>query len=99
MTAKTPGRATRRRTARAGRQNPPERVPTLTSKKSPAKRIRKNMDMDPVKLRAVREILGAKTETEAVDRALDEIIFEHQVADGLTRLAAAGGLPNVAADA
>ncbi|MDQ3427561.1 MAG: hypothetical protein M3477_06985 [Gemmatimonadota bacterium] len=57
------------------------------------------MDMDPVKLRAVREILGAKTETEAVDRALDEIIFEHQVADGLTRLAAAGGLPNVAADA
>lgn len=58
-------------------------------------RVRKNMDMDPAKLAAVKVILGAPTETEAVDRAFDEIIFEHKVTDGLERLAATGGLPHV----
>jgi hypothetical protein len=58
-------------------------------------RVRKNMDMDPAKLAAVKKILGAPTETEAVDRAFDEIIFEHKVSAGLDRLAEAGGLPNV----
>jgi hypothetical protein len=58
-------------------------------------RVRKNMDMDPAKLAAVKEILGAPTETEAVDRAFDEIIFEHKVSAGLDRLAEGGGLPNV----
>lgn len=61
----------------------------------PVRRVRKNMDMDPAKLAAVKEILGATTETEAVDRAFDEIIFEHKVGAGLERLAEAGGLPNV----
>ncbi len=65
----------------------------------PPTRVRKNMDMDPAKLAAVKEILGAPTETEAVDRAFDEIIFEHKVAAGLERLAEAGGLPNVDPDA
>jgi len=64
------------------------------SAKGPA-RVRKNMDMDPGKLEAVKAIFGVKTETEAVDLALKEIIFEHNVAAGLDRLAAAGGLPNV----
>lgn len=64
-----------------------------------AARVRKNMDMDPAKLRAVKEIFGAKTETEAVDRALEEIIFEHRVAAGLEAVASAGGLPAVDPDA
>jgi hypothetical protein len=58
-------------------------------------RVRKNMDMDPAKLEAVRSIFGVPTETEAVDRAFDEIIFEHKVTAGLERLAKTGGLPNV----
>lgn len=58
-------------------------------------RVRKNMDIDPGKLEAVKAIFAVKTETEAVDRALQEIVFEHKVAAGLDRLAAAGGLPNV----
>ena len=62
-------------------------------------RVRKNMDMDPAKLAAVKEILGAPTETEAVERAFDEIIFEHKVSTGLDRLAESGGLPNVDSDA
>ena len=62
-------------------------------------RVRKNMDMDADKLAAVKEILGAATETEAVERAFDEIIFEHKVSAGLDRLADTGGLPNVDPDA
>ena len=58
-------------------------------------RVRKNMDMDPAKLAAVKRILGAPTETEAVDRAFDEIIFEYKVSAGLDRLAEVGGLPRV----
>ncbi len=65
----------------------------------PPRRVRKNMDMDPAKLAAVKAILGAHTETEAVDRAFDEIIFEHKVTAGLDRLTEAGGLPNVDPDA
>lgn len=48
---------------------------------------------------AVKEILGAPTEAEAVDRAFDEIIFEHRVMSGLERLAETGGLPKVDPDA
>jgi len=62
-------------------------------------RVRKNMDMDAAKLAAVKQILGATTETEAVERAFDEIIFEHKVTAGLERLAETGGLPNVDPDA
>lgn len=62
-------------------------------------RVRKNMDMDAAKLAAVKEILGAPTETEAVERAFDEIIFEHKVSSGLDRLSGTGGLPNVDPDA
>jgi hypothetical protein len=77
--------------------------PTSKAKKAarerPLARVRKNMDMDPAKLAAVKEILGAPTETEAVDRAFDEIIFEHKVTIGLERIAEAGGFPNVDPDA
>ncbi|HUQ15918.1 MAG TPA: type II toxin-antitoxin system VapB family antitoxin [Gemmatimonadales bacterium] len=69
------------------------------AKRSAPVRVRKNMDMDPAKLEAVKAIFGVRTETEAVDRALKEIIFEHQVAAGLERLRSAGGLPNVDPDA
>jgi hypothetical protein len=64
-----------------------------------ARRVRKNMDMDPAKLAAVKEILGAPSETEAVDRAFDEIIFEHKVSAGLDKLKGTGGLPKVDPDA
>lgn len=67
--------------------------------RKPPTRVRKNMDMDPTKLAAVKEIFGVSTETEAVDRAFDEILFEHKVTAGLHRLAASGGLRNVDPDA
>jgi hypothetical protein len=53
---------------------------------------RKNMDMDTVKLRRARALLGARTETETVDRALDLVIFQADLDSAIDRLAAAGGL-------
>jgi hypothetical protein len=94
---------TKKSTARKSRKRPKKivRLNASGSKLLPGERgrnvarVRKNMDMDPAKLAAVKKILGAQTETEAVDRALDEIIFEHKVSAGLDRLAQAGGLPRV----
>jgi hypothetical protein len=47
---------------------------------------RKNMDMDVHKLELAREILGARTDTEAVDRALDYVIFQSDVLSAVERL-------------
>jgi len=79
---------TKKSTPRKSRKHP-KKIVRLNA------RVRKNMHMDPAKLAAVKKILGAPTETEAVDRAFDEIIFGHKVSDGLHRLAEAGGLPSV----
>jgi hypothetical protein len=53
---------------------------------------RKNMDMDVAKLHLAREVLGARTDTETVDRALDYVVFQGDVFAALDRLAALGGL-------
>ncbi|MEO8336440.1 MAG: hypothetical protein ABI664_15780 [bacterium] len=53
---------------------------------------RKNMDMDVAKLDAVRAILGARTDTETVDRALDYVLFQGEVSAALEHLYDLGGL-------
>jgi hypothetical protein len=50
------------------------------------------MDMDPSKLARAQKILGAATETETVDMALDYVAFQGEVFDAMDRLAALGGL-------
>lgn len=60
-----------------------------------ARRTRKNMDMDADKLSAVQKILGARTETETVDLALDYVLFQSEVFGALDRLAALGGLDDL----
>lgn len=55
-------------------------------------RERKNMDMDAGKLARARAILGARSDTEAVDLALDLVAFHDDVASALDRLTRAGGL-------
>ena len=57
--------------------------------------VRKNMDMAADKLELARHYLGARTDTEAVDRALDAVIFQGQVFEALDRLAAAGGVEDI----
>ena len=55
-------------------------------------RTRKNMDMDAEKLAKAQEVLGASSETETVDMALDYVLFQGGVLGALRRLAALGGL-------
>lgn len=37
---------------------------------------RKNYNLDEIKIKRVQKILGAKTETETLDKALDLIMFQ-----------------------
>jgi hypothetical protein len=53
------------------------------------------MDMDAEKLAEAQRVLGASTETETVDKALDFVIFQGQVFSALDRLAELGGLEDV----
>jgi hypothetical protein len=56
---------------------------------------RKNMDMDVHKLAAARLFLGTNSDTETVDRALDEIVMHGEVMGALDRLAALGGVNDI----
>lgn len=64
-----------------------------------SRRTRKNMDMDAAKLSAAQKVLGASTETETVDLALDYVLFQSEVFGALDRLAALGGLDDLYASA
>jgi len=52
--------------------------------------VRKNMAMDQRKLTLAKEFLGARTETETVDTALDLVAFQAEVFASLDALAGAG---------
>lgn len=60
--------------------------------------VRKNLHIDQRKLNVARKALGVKTETEAVDAALDAIAFRQEISDGIRRLRAAGGLKDIYQD-
>ena len=44
---------------------------------------RKNMRINQKLLTKAMVALGAKTETEAVEKALDEVVFRHEVLEGV----------------
>ena len=56
---------------------------------------RKNLNIDQKKLNQVRSLLGARTETEAVDQALDLVLLRQEVVRGIRRIAGSGGVENV----
>jgi len=60
--------------------------------------VRKNLHIDQRKLDVARKALGVKTETEAVDAALDAIVFRKELSAGLDRLREAGGLQDIYRD-
>jgi hypothetical protein len=64
----------------------------MGTRKTKHRRVRKNMDMDPVKLAAAKQALGLKTDTETIDRALDLAIGRARFDTALNRLTARGGL-------
>lgn len=56
---------------------------------------RKNYYLDEKKIRRVRSILGAKTETEAIDAALDLVVFQKDILKSLEKVAGKGGVEKV----
>ena len=57
-----------------------------------AKMRRKNMNMDQEKLDRLVAYLGVSSETEAVDHAIDMVLFHQDVIAGVRELAARGGV-------
>jgi len=53
---------------------------------------RKNIVIDQRKLNRAKTILKVSTETDAIDAALDLVVFEGEVLGGIDRLVRAGGL-------
>lgn len=56
---------------------------------------RKNLNIDQAKLDRVKDLLGAKSETEAVDRALDLLLLREELVEGIRRIAGTGGVRDV----
>ncbi len=55
---------------------------------------RKNLWISQAKIDAAKEYLGARTETEAIDSALDLVAFQHAVLTGLAAMGGRGGFVN-----
>ena len=60
-----------------------------------ARWVRKNVVMDQRKLDFARTALGAETETEAIDRALDLVAFGEELAKGFATVRRSGGVEDV----
>jgi DnaJ-class molecular chaperone len=56
---------------------------------------RKNYYLDEKKIRRVKAILGAKTETKAIDAALDLVVFRKEILKSLEKVAGKGGVEKV----
>lgn len=56
---------------------------------------RKNLNIDQSKLDRVKEILGARSETEAVDQALELLLLREDLIEGIRRIAGSGGVRDV----
>jgi hypothetical protein len=48
---------------------------------------RKNVRIDQRKLDLAKKALGTQTETETIEKALDEIVFRQELLEGLRRVA------------
>jgi hypothetical protein len=56
---------------------------------------RENYYVDENKIRRVRTILGAKTETEAIDATLNLVVFRKEILKSLDKVAGKGGVEKV----
>lgn len=60
--------------------------------------VRKNFRLDPAKLRRAQRILGARTETDTVEQALDLVAFRHEAIEGVRRMAGSQSLRDIFGD-
>ena len=64
--------------------------------KTPTSTIRrKNVKIDQAKLDRAVEILGARSETDAIDQALSLLIFRDEPMAGIERIGGSGGVEEV----
>ena len=56
---------------------------------------RKNYYLDERKIKRAKTILGARTETEAIDTALDLVVFRKEILDSLKKVAGKRGVEKV----
>lgn len=59
---------------------------------------RKNIRLDQRKLDRARRLLGASTETETIERALELVLFRREVLDGLRRFGGRRDIRDIYAD-
>jgi len=56
---------------------------------------RKNYYLDEAKIKRVQKILGAKTETDTLNKALDIIMFRTELLESLKKVSGKGGVQKV----
>ena len=56
---------------------------------------RKNYYLDEVKIKKVQKILGTKTETEALNKAMDIVVFRTELLESLKKVSGKGGVQKV----
>ncbi len=56
---------------------------------------RKNYYLDEAKIKKVQKILGTKTETEALNKAMDIIVFRTELLESLKKVSGKGGVQKV----
>ncbi|MBI5408424.1 MAG: hypothetical protein HZA14_03555 [Nitrospirae bacterium] len=56
---------------------------------------RKNYYLDEIKIKKAQKILGTKTETETLDKALDMIVFRAELIESLKKVSGKGGVQQV----
>ncbi len=61
-------------------------------------KVRKNLRLSQAKLDRAKRILGAETETETVERALDLVVFREGLMAGVRRPAGSKSLQDVLLD-
>lgn len=55
---------------------------------------RKNLNIDQKKLDRIVEILGADSETAAIEQMMDEVLCRDDLSSGIRRIAGIGGVEN-----
>ena len=58
-------------------------------------KMRKQFILDPEKIRTVRKIMKAKTDTEAIDRAMDIVIADSKIRDVLMAIKGKGHIKDI----
>ena len=59
---------------------------------APSRKVRKNLRLNQSKLDRAKRILGAATETETIEQALDLVAFRAEVIAGVRRMAGSQSL-------